>query len=239
MSGFVGFYLLRNQRREITELRGHAVALWRESAGLVVGWSTLIARIFFGQVYPISITRRNLYILFSMTFNTSIPEFGIKRENEERRDGGCAVVFDPITQKYAVGKDTAGGLFRLFSGGVDGNENIKQGVLREVVEESGLHDFLHVEQIAEAFTHYHNSLKNVNRVAKATCFLAVLKSTHLMETKLEEHEKFTLEWATSSEILSNWKSRNENKDYDHWIYFLNKSVARARELGYDKRTEVA
>lgn len=32
----------------------------------------------------------------------SIPEFGIKRENEERRDGGCAVVFDPQNQKYAV-----------------------------------------------------------------------------------------------------------------------------------------
>jgi hypothetical protein len=28
---------------------------------------------------------------------TEIPEFGIKRENEERRDGGCAIVFDPVT----------------------------------------------------------------------------------------------------------------------------------------------
>lgn len=28
----------------------------------------------------------------------NIPEFGIKREGEERRDGGCAIAFDPKTQ---------------------------------------------------------------------------------------------------------------------------------------------
>jgi len=36
--------------------------------------------------------------------NKNIPEFGTKRENEGRRDGGCAVVFDPASQKYAVNK---------------------------------------------------------------------------------------------------------------------------------------
>lgn len=46
----------------------------------------------------------------------TIPEFGIKRENEERRDGGCAFVFDPATQKYAVGEHHDGGLLRLFFG---------------------------------------------------------------------------------------------------------------------------
>lgn len=35
---------------------------------------------------------------------SDILEFGIKRENEERRDGGCAVVFDPVSQKYAVNR---------------------------------------------------------------------------------------------------------------------------------------
>ena len=162
-----------------------------------------------------------------------IPEFGIKRENEERRDGGCGVVFDPATQMYAVGKQTKDGLFRLFSGGVEENEDIKEGILREVVEESGLTDFLYIEKIAEAFTHYHNNLKNVNRVAMATCFLVILKSAKLDDTKLEEHEKFTLEWATAKDVISNWVERNENKDHDHWIYFFNKSVARAKELGYD------
>ena len=162
----------------------------------------------------------------------TIPEFGIKRENEERRDGGCGVVFNPATQKYAVGKQSTDGLFRLFSGGVEAKEDIKDGVLREIIEESGLNDFLYVEKIAEAFTHYYNSLKNVNRVAHATCFLVVLRTDKLQSTELEEHEKFSLAWATSEEIISNWESRNQNKDYDHWLYFMKKCVSRAVELGY-------
>lgn len=164
----------------------------------------------------------------------TIPEFGLKRENEERRDGGCGIVFDPASQKYAVGEEHKSKLFRLFSGGVDPAEDIQEGVMREVVEESGLHDFLHIEKMAEAFTHYRNNLRNVNRVAKATCFLVILKSADLVPVKLEEHETFDLVWATADEILSNWETRNENKDYDHWIYFMKKCVARAKELGYDK-----
>lgn len=129
----------------------------------------------------------------------TIREFGIKKDNEERRDGGAAVVFDSQTQKYAVGWQTAGdnyqsedGLFRLFSGGVDEGEDMKSGTLREVTEESGLYEFLYVEEIAQAFTHYYNSLRKVNRVALATCFLVVVKSTKTIETKLEAHEKFKL-----------------------------------------------
>src|ERR1035437_5371913 len=163
----------------------------------------------------------------------SIPEFGIKRENEERRDGGCGVVFDLGSQKYAVGRGETGHL-RLFSGGVNSGEEIKDGVLREVTEESGLSDFLYVEKIAEALCHFHNTLKNVDRVAHATCFLVILKSTKLILTQLEEHEKFVLAWASPEEILKNWEDINQNKDYDHWIYFFKKSVNSALELGYDK-----
>ncbi len=169
-----------------------------------------------------------------MEATDTIPEFGIKRENEERRDGGCAVVFDPATQLYAVGSQDDGGVYRLFSGGVDADEDIEKGILREVVEESGLHDFLHVEKMAQAFTHYYNNLKNVNRVAFATCYLVILKSADLVPVQLEEHEKFSLAWATADDILKNWELRNQDEDYSHWIYFFNKSRARARELGYDK-----
>jgi 8-oxo-dGTP pyrophosphatase MutT (NUDIX family) len=173
-----------------------------------------------------------------MTAKEEIPEFGIVRENEERRDGGCGIVFDPESQTYAVGEHTDDGLFRLFSGGVDPEEDIQQGVLREIIEESGLNNFKYVEKIAEARTHYRNTLKNVNRVAHATCFLVVLENTDLVEVKLEEHEKFALVWSTAEQILSNWETRNENKDYDHWIYFLKKSVARAKALGYDTTSTI-
>ncbi|MEJ0054022.1 MAG: NUDIX hydrolase [bacterium] len=169
----------------------------------------------------------------------AIREFGIKRENEERRDGGCGVVFDPATQRYAIGKRDMDGLFLLFSGGVADDEDMEQGVLREVREESGLHDFLYVEKIAEAFTHYHNKAKNVNRVAKATCFLVILRSSDLIPTQLEAHEQFSLAWVTTEDILSNWRERNQDQGLDHWVWFLEKSVARAIELGYDTSRSVA
>ena len=169
-----------------------------------------------------------------MNDSSNIPEFGIKRKNEERRDGGCGVIFDPQTQKYAISKKQDDGKFGLFGGGVSSEEDIKNGVLREITEESGLHDFLHVEKIAEALCHFHNTLKNVDRIADATCFLVILKSNNLIPTRLEEHEKFTLAWATPEEILSNWESHTRNEDRDHWRYFLRKSVNRAIELGYDK-----
>ncbi len=164
-------------------------------------------------------------------------EFGIKRENEERRDGGCGIVFDPATQKYAVGKQHDGKL-RIFSGGVDASEDIEKGVMREVTEESGLHDFLHVEKIDEVLTHYYNSLRNVNRVAHATCFLVILKSADLLPVELEAHETFDLVWVTAVELLLDLELNNGNKDNDHWIFFLKKSVSRAVELGYDKAQKV-
>ena len=162
----------------------------------------------------------------------NILEFGIKRENEERRDGGCGVVFDPETQKYAVGKKQ-NGLLILYSGGVEEEEEIQSGILREVMEESGLYDFLYVEKIGEVITHYYHTSKKVNRIAQATCFLVILKTTKLIPTKQEAHEDFSLVWANPEEILTNWEERNSNKDHDHWIYFFKKSVARAKELGYD------
>jgi ADP-ribose pyrophosphatase YjhB (NUDIX family) len=163
----------------------------------------------------------------------AIPEFGIARENEERRDGGCGIVYDPHTKKFAVGKQHGNGSLRLFSGGVDAGEDIEEGILREVTEESGLHDFLLVENIGSAMTHYHNTLRNVNRVAKATCLLIVLKSADIIPVELEEHEKFGLAWATADEVLSDFEARNGNKDNDHWVYFWKKGMARLAELGYE------
>lgn len=160
-----------------------------------------------------------------------IPEFGIKRENEERRDGGCGIIFDPETRKFAVGRQYENGSLRLFSGGVDTSEDMQAGILREVTEESGLCDFEYVEKIGEALTHYYNTLRNVNRVAHATCLLVILKSREIKFVKLEEHEKFELAWATAEEVLHDFQSRNQNKDNDHWIYFFNKALERLNKLG--------
>jgi isoleucyl-tRNA synthetase len=50
-------------------------------------------------------------------------ETGQKRENEEFKNGGAGVVFDPVSQKYAVA-DLGGGKSLLFAGGVDDGENV-------------------------------------------------------------------------------------------------------------------
>ncbi|KKT77501.1 MAG: hypothetical protein UW74_C0040G0007 [Candidatus Giovannonibacteria bacterium GW2011_GWC2_44_8] len=168
----------------------------------------------------------------------TIIEFGIKRENEERRDGGCGVVFNPYTQLYAVGKRDIDGLLLLFSGGIASGEDTESGVLREIREESGLYDFCHVEKIAEALTHYHNKTKNINRVALATCFLVILNSASLLPTQLEAHEHFTLNWYPAKEILEHWQGRNQEENYSHWIYFFKKSIARAAALGYDSTSKI-
>lgn len=173
-----------------------------------------------------------------MENNENLLEFGIKRENEERRDGGCSVVFDPETQKYAVYRNLKNGILGLFGGGFDEGENEEEGTLRELTEESGLIDYLYVEKMDRVITHYHNSNKGVNRVAFASCFLVILKSINTQQTRLEEHEKFELEWHTNEEILESWISRNQNRDYDHWVHFLKKAVKRAKELGHDRTTVI-
>lgn len=159
-------------------------------------------------------------------------EFGTKRENEERRDGGFGIIFNPKTQLYAVGENIGDGNLRFFGGGVDSQEDIEEGILREIIEESGLHDFLYIEKIGKVLAHYHNKPKNIDRITEATCLLIILKSANLMNTKLEEHEKFTLEWVRANKIFFDLRSRNQDKDYDHWIYFLEKSVKRIKELGF-------
>lgn len=162
---------------------------------------------------------------------------GREQPNEERRDGGCGVVFDPASQRYAVATHPDG-LLRLFAGGVAEGEDLEKGIIREVTEESGLHDFGHIERIQTSFTHFYNSRKKVNRSALATCYLAILKSTNLKQTHLEEHEKaFELAWKSADEILENWSTRNDDHGLDHWVDFMIQSVGRAIELGHDTTSD--
>lgn len=164
----------------------------------------------------------------------NILEFGVKRKNEERRDGGCAVIFDPASQKFVVYENMKNGFLGLYGGGFDNGEDEQEGVFREVLEESGLYDFSHIEKIDTVMAHYYNSNKNVNRVAHATCFLAILNSADRKQTKLESHEKYAIKFVSAEAILDNWHLHNENKDRDHWIYFLKRAKEQLNNLGYIK-----
>ncbi|PIR92071.1 hypothetical protein COU01_03755, partial [Candidatus Falkowbacteria bacterium CG10_big_fil_rev_8_21_14_0_10_44_15] len=164
------------------------------------------------------------------------PETGNKRDGENVVQGGCGVVFDPKRQKYAVAAWN-NGMIGLFSGNVGKTEDEQAGILREVTEESGLHDFLHIEKIATAYPHYYNSAKNSNRHGSAACYLAVLKTANMRPTKREAHEKFELQWHSPAEILNNWRKYNQKNDLDHWVWFLRQAVGKAIELGYDSTSD--
>lgn len=165
-------------------------------------------------------------------------EFGTPRENEEYRDGGCGIIIDPETQMYAVYR-LPNGLTGFFSGGVEEGEDMKEGVLREVREESGLYDFAEVEFVARARAHYHNRLKNVNRIADASCFVIKLRSRATQPPAREAHETFELDWVTAPEILKNWDEHNAMEGRGHWTWFLQQAVARAKERGWDTTTNLA
>ena len=138
----------------------------------------------------------------------------------------------PKTQKYAVYKNISDNQLGLFGGGINKGEDIKDGVLREVVEESGLYDFLRIEKIGKVIAHYYNKSKDINRITNTTFFLVVLKSKNVINTKLEDHEKFVLDWVEVKEIISELRLRNQQKDYDHWIYFIKEAVKKLKKLDY-------
>ncbi len=171
-------------------------------------------------------------------------ETGEKRENEQFRDGGCGIVFDPETQKYAVAKWHSSYIAKgrkqsisLFAGGVEEGEDMQEGVTREVVEESGLYDFKHIEQIERAFAHYFNAAKQVNRFAPATCFLYILNSQAQKGQHLEGHENFEVVWMDAAEVINAWSAYNQDGTYNHYIRFMTEATARAIELGYDTTSD--
>ncbi|HUB93446.1 MAG TPA: class I tRNA ligase family protein, partial [Verrucomicrobiae bacterium] len=161
------------------------------------------------------------------------PELGIRRENEQFADGGSSVVFDPKTQKYAFLQVDGSDRVALFAGGRKDGEELHDGILRELREESGLTHIKHYEEICTIYGHYYHSLKKLNRRARATVLLVILEDTETIPTQLEEHETFHLEWLDPAEVLAKWQAA-EGGHYDHYIVALKQAVGRAIELGYDK-----
>lgn len=163
------------------------------------------------------------------------PELGIKRDNEQFADGGSSVVFDPKTQKYAFPM-LPNGFTALFAGGVKPDEDLHQGILRELREESGLINIKHYEEVAVVYGHYYHSLKKLNRRAKATGLLVILENTETVDTQLEAHETFHTVWLDAADVLASWRT-DDTKSYDHYILLLQQAVGRAIELGYDTTSD--
>ncbi len=163
-------------------------------------------------------------------------ETGTKTGEEIKKRGGCAIVFDPKAQKYAVIK-RADGLLAFYSGGANEGENLFDCVQRELKEESGFYNYDLVEQLGHAYTNYYNSVKKHRVCGLALCNLVVLKNNDRLPLQLEDHEKeFETVWVTPDEMLDNWLEHSYNDgSLDHWRWFLNLGVSRLKELGIDKQ----
>ena len=122
---------------------------------------------------------------------------------------------------------------------VSKDENIREGIAREVSEESGLWDFKKSEIIWTAYARYRHTGKNLNRITKTTCILFILNSIKTKPVQHEEHEKnFRLEWVTAEQLLENWeKPEWKYIGIDHWFFHFKNAVGRAIELGYDTTSD--
>jgi leucyl-tRNA synthetase len=130
-----------------------------------------------------------------------------------------------------------GGKPLLLAGGVDEGETVKEGVLREVLEEGGLYDFKHIQKIETSYAHYFNTAKKVNRVARAECYAIVLNSTDTKEVVLEDHEDFELAWWSAEDIRRWWVEHDDEDGFKHYIRFLDESVAWLIKEGYDNTSD--
>jgi len=175
---------------------------------------------------------------FAKKFNLPIrqvmaPELGVVRDNEVYAEGGSSVVFDPHTQKYGFLRlDDGSNRTILCAGGVKPDEDLHEGILRELREESGLANIKAYEEVISVYGHYYHALKDINRRAKATGLLVVLENAETEATQLEAHENFHLEWLDAAEVLADWQ-KDDSRDFEHYIMILKQAVGRAIELGYD------
>jgi leucyl-tRNA synthetase len=167
-----------------------------------------------------------------------VKETGTPNKDAIEKRGGCAVVFDPGQQKYAA-LERKDGVLIFCSGGANDGESLYDSVLRETKEESGLHNYSHVEQVAHAYTNYFNNVKKHRVCGLALCNLVILEDTHRLPLGREDHEKsFSLKWVSPEEIYKSWEKDSSNDgSFDHWRWFLSQAVARAIVLGYDKTSD--
>lgn len=142
-----------------------------------------------------------------MSYSNLLPEqktvvFGDAQNGEITRHTIVAVIVDEQTGKYLCQYwQEYSGLTCLLSGGVEGNENPDEALLREIREETGYDDFT-VVGILGANIESHYVKADGTRFKKIiTPYLVTLHSQSGIDTSKEEDEKFDNLFMESSEII--------------------------------------
>jgi 8-oxo-dGTP pyrophosphatase MutT (NUDIX family) len=138
-----------------------------------------------------------------------VPEFWEKKENAVSKQSWYWIVFNPKSNKYlcvygsAWSHYGAHGLEYGFPGGsIDDGEDILQGTIREVTEETWYDDLILHEALGiETISHYFAHNKNTQRENKAKTYFFILNSEHQNVQHLEKNESWLVCERLSEEEL--------------------------------------
>lgn len=145
-------------------------------------------------------------------------ETGTPHDNEVKKNSIVAILYDKENDKYlTINWGSNGG--RLFIGGtIKEGETPLECAIREIKEETGYTD---IEFITDSFKirhHYYAYNKDKYFDIEATPLLFELKSDRKERQKLDEDEKFTVEWV-DSKILE--KEINDELHKKSYLYLKN------------------
>ena len=159
---------------------------------------------------------------FAKKFNLDIIQVleevtGTSNENETHKDSIVAIVYDKENDKYlTINWKELGG--RLFIGGTRHNgEDAITCALREITEETGYDDLEFVKETFKINHHYYAYNKDKYFEIESTGLLFNLKSNHQVEQKLDEDEKFSIEWVNKDIIEKEIKDELHIKTFNYCI----------------------
>lgn len=145
-------------------------------------------------------------------------ETGTYHDNEYKKDSIVAIVYDPKRDRYlTINWKEKGG--RLFIGGTrKGDESAVECAIREIEEETGYTD---VQLVGEDFKirhHYYAYNKDKYFSIEATPLLFELKSETQVGQRLDEDEKFSVEWVDKETVVKEINDELHIKSFEYVLH---------------------
>ncbi len=111
--------------------------------------------------------------------------------------------------------------YGLPGGGIDEGETEEEGVIREVIEETGYTNFTNIRRIGTVESNFYNTVRKINRQALATCYALRLKNEtkkELQLTELEKKVKIENFWVSKQKALELISGSQSNSGEDQPLF---------------------